>query len=254
LAAEETALEGFSDAELEAEMEHEETIPPAPRIDGQALWAPCRGSPVLLHVYDVSHNSHIQGLNALLAHRCSPLKWGGIFHVGVEVYGREWSFGRCTSGSGVCACGPRQHKDHRFRETVPLKRTRLSDAGVAAILEAVRSEYPGQSYHLLHKNCCKFAEDFCQRLGAGPMPAWVHRLACVGNKAALCVEALVEQVGLAALADCCAATTGATKGAERASGGWDEVFKAACQSEREGGLATVDLQHDNSLESEVMFL
>merc|ERR1712194_720802 len=38
-------------------------------------------------------------------------------------------------------------------------------------------EYPGHDYDLLRRNCTHFADDFCQRLGVGGIPGWIHRLA-----------------------------------------------------------------------------
>eukprot|EP00913_Durusdinium_trenchii_P016370 g15387.t1 len=52
-----------------------------------------RGGVVKLNIYDVSHESSIQNLNVFLAHPMSPFKFGGVFHAGVEIGGKEWSFG-----------------------------------------------------------------------------------------------------------------------------------------------------------------
>ncbi|CAK9037059.1 unnamed protein product [Durusdinium trenchii] len=41
--------------------------------------------------------------------------------------------------------------------------------------------YPGNSYHLIRCNCNHFASDLCRRLGVGDLPAWVERLAWIGE-------------------------------------------------------------------------
>jgi hypothetical protein len=59
------------------------------------------GSRVLIHLYDVTRDARIEKVNSLLAPRLCPLKLGGFFHAGVEVNGREWSFGCSAWGSGM---------------------------------------------------------------------------------------------------------------------------------------------------------
>jgi hypothetical protein len=154
------------------------------------------GSPVLLHVYDVSEHAYVQWVNVMFAHRWSPLKFGGFFHVGVEVYGVEWTFGYCTTGAGVALNEPRKHPGHHFRETLPVGRTTLSRKDVETLMATLAGEYPGMSYSLLRKNCCHFAEDLIGRMGLGPIPAWVHRLASIGDQTAGVAETVLERAGI----------------------------------------------------------
>jgi len=134
---------------------------------------------VTLHVYDVSKEVGIQQLNAFLS--LLPFKLGGVFHAGVEVLGREWSFGYCERGSGVSAIPPRGHSNHTFRESIAMPCTTLAEAQVKALIQEMSSEYNGSSYHLLRRNCCHFADDLCQRLGVGAVPPWLHRFARLGD-------------------------------------------------------------------------
>lgn len=154
------------------------------------------GSPVLLHVYDVSEHAYVQWVNVMFAHRWSPLKFGGFFHVGVEVYGVEWTFGYCPVGPGVAFNEPRKHPAHHFRETLPVGRTTLSQKSVQTLMATLAGEYPGMSYSLLRKNCCHFAEDVIGRMGLGPIPAWVHRLASIGDQTAGVAETVLERAGI----------------------------------------------------------
>lgn len=138
--------------------------------------------PVLLHIYDVSQEDQVQKLNRVLAHKRSPIKFGGVFHAGVEVNGLEWSFGMTCSDTacGVSCHEPRSHPMHTYRQTVALRPTKLSAEEVADLISLLIEEYPGDDYCLLRRNCCHFADDFCQRLGAGGLPGWVYRLARIG--------------------------------------------------------------------------
>ena len=38
----------------------------------------------------------------------------------------------------------------------------------------------GREYNLLRRNCCHFSDALCVRMGVGPIPTWVHRLADAG--------------------------------------------------------------------------
>eukprot|EP00929_Paragymnodinium_shiwhaense_P052706 TRINITY_DN26400_c0_g1_i1.p1 TRINITY_DN26400_c0_g1~~TRINITY_DN26400_c0_g1_i1.p1 ORF type:complete len:308 (+),score=71.69 TRINITY_DN26400_c0_g1_i1:58-981(+) len=122
------------------------------------------GDEVLVHVYDVSQEPGIRRLNAMLANPWSPFKLGGVFHVGIEVGGQEWSFGHSSHGSGVRSTRPRTHRAHRYRETLRLRATELSAQKVAEVLEELKAEYPGRSYDLLRNNCLHFANDLCKAL------------------------------------------------------------------------------------------
>lgn len=148
-----------------------------PAADAVSSQTRCRngGSEVFLNIYDVSYDDKIHRLNSLLSHRLSPLKLGGIFHAGVEVNGREWSFGNCGLGSGVAAHEPQKHPHHNFRESVRMPCTQLSPEQVSRVIKDLKAEYQGSSYSLIGRNCCHFADDMCCRLGVGSIPPWVHR-------------------------------------------------------------------------------
>lgn len=150
------------------------------------------GSPVILHIYDVSQESFFQTLNQVFAHSFSPLKFGGVFHAGVEINGKEWSYGYAPTGSGVCSCRPRQHTQHHYRESIELSPTNLSKAEVARTLADLMGDYKGEDYHLTRRNCCHFAENLSQRLGSGPIPLWTYRLARMGDSILQISEDLEE--------------------------------------------------------------
>jgi len=98
-----------------------------------------------------------------------------IYHLGVEVYGEEWSFlyfEDCwddESISGVIRCHPKHNADFEYQESINLGRTSLSEDEVDDILLRLHEEYPACSYHLTRRNCLTFAEEL-SRLLKPPKP------------------------------------------------------------------------------------
>jgi hypothetical protein len=163
-------------------------FPPAPSSSAYP-----HGRPVHLSVYDAFAASGVRFLNSILAPEDSTWRFGGAFHAGVEVNGMEWSYGYCDPGeTGVAWNIPKSHHQHRFRQSAFIGVTQLSQDLITDVLTDLIEEYQGQQYHMFNKNCCHFADDFCQRLGVGRIPTWVHRLANLGSHAEGIVKGLAS--------------------------------------------------------------
>eukprot|EP00416_Gambierdiscus_australes_P045200 CAMPEP_0171108558 /NCGR_PEP_ID=MMETSP0766_2-20121228/69169_1 /TAXON_ID=439317 /ORGANISM="Gambierdiscus australes, Strain CAWD 149" /LENGTH=191 /DNA_ID=CAMNT_0011570117 /DNA_START=63 /DNA_END=638 /DNA_ORIENTATION=+ len=156
------------------------------------------GSDVVLHVYDVSDTNVVSAANEVF-----QAIGTGLFHVGVEVYGWEWSYGFAAAGTGVFASLPRACKARRYRQPIPLGRTKLSLTEVQDLLRELQQEWLGGHYNLVRHNCIHFSEALCQRLSVTrPLPKWIRRFVSVGaavqdfvdamGKAGNLVEAAVE--------------------------------------------------------------
>lgn len=144
--------------------------PPPSRAASHRPYAP---NQVLINVYEVAGFGRV---NRLMASQEVPI--GGAMHAGVEVYGHEWSYGGGHGrGSGVICEPPRQNKQHRFRETVVMPPTDLTHAQVAEVVGELLDLWPAEQYHWLRRNCLTFANELCERLGVGRMPAWIDRFA-----------------------------------------------------------------------------
>ncbi|CAK8986515.1 unnamed protein product [Durusdinium trenchii] len=131
---------------------------------------------VLVRVYDLGQAMLTRGYNQLT-------KDYGAFHTGVEVYGKEWSFGMTLDhSSGIICHEPAQNPDHTFRETLCMGYTRYSPREVGKILEDLKHDWRGRDYHVLTKNCHHFTEVFCARLGVARLPPWINTLAATGAK------------------------------------------------------------------------
>jgi len=129
---------------------------------------------VLVRVYDLGQTMLTRVHNQLT-------KNYGAFHTGVEVYGKEWSYGMTFDNtSGIISHEPARNSDHTFRETLSMGYTRFSPREVGKILEDLKRDWRGRDYHVLTKNCHHFSEAFCARLGVARLPPWINTLAATG--------------------------------------------------------------------------
>jgi len=145
------------------------------------------GSEVYLNIYDL--NDDLVAYNRLTF---DMLSLGGAFHAGIELFQNEWSYG----SEGIFRVQPRKHEYHVFRQTVRMGHTNLDLPDVCDVLRAMMGGWGGKSYDLLQKNCCAFANSFCESLGVGPIPNWVNRLAQVGSSTLFMVQQVAAAVGL----------------------------------------------------------
>lgn len=134
-------------------------------------------STVLLHVYDL--NEGVKRYNEVLAFSSDRMAVGGAFHVGVEVFGSEWSYG----SYGVCGALPRAATGHVYQCSIHLGPTALALMDFASVLHELCDDWGAADYQVLGHNCCSFAAEMVERLGVGPMPPWVNRFARLGQEA-----------------------------------------------------------------------
>lgn len=108
---------------------------------------------VTLHVYNASW---IGG--AAASQNPVPL-----VHLGVEVYRREFSFGRF----GVRTFKPGRYDESKHCCSLLLGATSMRPTEVYQLLLSLRDEYPPDRYRLIGCNCQTFAATFSERLGLG---------------------------------------------------------------------------------------
>ncbi|CAM8926174.1 unnamed protein product [Rhodiola kirilowii] len=128
-------------------------------------------TPVYLNVYDLTDtNSYVYWADL------------GIFHSGFEVHGVEYTFGAHDyPTSGVFGVEPRKCPGFKFRKSIFIGTTYLSENQVRDFMERYSAYYNGDSYHLITKNCNHFCKDICHKLTGKPIPKWVNRLAKIGS-------------------------------------------------------------------------
>merc|ERR1712232_47185 len=131
----------------------------------QQVTAP--GAEVALSIYQLHGTSTLTAVTELAG-------LGGVYHVGVEVYWLEWSFGYCDSGSGVFVGHIGQSSLGDLRERVPLGQTPCTPSEAVIVLSELRRQWTGPSYDILKQNCATFGAVLVQRLRVGDAPEWVN--------------------------------------------------------------------------------
>lgn len=140
------------------------------------------GAQVTLHVYDVTGLKAVCSVNKILRRLGT-----GLFHCGVEVHGREWSYSDINApilakgATGVFSCQPGACEGHGWRESIVMGRTPLNEYQVHLLVESLKARWPVADYHTLSRNCCHFSDEFCRSLGVGSIPPWIVSLAGIGS-------------------------------------------------------------------------
>jgi hypothetical protein len=154
---------------------------------------------VYLNVYDLAGDWRVSAFNRM---SLDMLQIGGMFHAGLEVYGREYMFGgggddlygveaapdediyalSSAEESGVSSCDPRACDRHRFRQTECLGLTTLSEKEVQDTLCVLARDWPSRCYRTLERNCVHFCRDFSDQLGTTAVPDWVNYLAVAASE------------------------------------------------------------------------
>ncbi|KAL8216816.1 hypothetical protein R6Q57_023653 [Mikania cordata] len=105
----------------------------------------------------------------------------GVYHSGVQVHGVEYAYGAHErSTTGIFEVEPRKCPGFTFRKSILIGRTDFGLREVRSFIEKLETEYTGNSYNLITRNCNHFCNDLCLRLTSKPIPSWVNRLARLG--------------------------------------------------------------------------
>ncbi|CAA6666072.1 unnamed protein product [Spirodela intermedia] len=128
------------------------------------------GTAVILNVYDLTTWNDY-------THWCGF----GIFHSGIEAHGLEYAFGaHDLPASGVFEVEPRNCPGFTYRCSILLGYTNMHLPEFQEFIGNMGSDYYGDTYSLISKNCNHFTQDVCMRLTGKQIPGWVNRLAQLG--------------------------------------------------------------------------
>eukprot|EP00993_Chasmostoma_nieuportense_P003519 NODE_4229_length_821_cov_23.488473_g4071_i0.p1 GENE.NODE_4229_length_821_cov_23.488473_g4071_i0~~NODE_4229_length_821_cov_23.488473_g4071_i0.p1 ORF type:complete len:206 (-),score=50.29 NODE_4229_length_821_cov_23.488473_g4071_i0:204-779(-) len=105
----------------------------------------------------------------------------GVYHSGVEVYGREYAFGKSTTPeAGIMVLRPGTAFP-TLKYTIMLGPTALCASDVSRLVADLRHTWSGVTYHTTARNCNHFSAELASALGSYILPAFVNRpasLAC----------------------------------------------------------------------------
>lgn len=123
-------------------------------------------SEVFMHIYEIGQLP--SGVNRWL----ESMGLAGAWHVGIEVFGREYSYGveeDLETGISI-QIRPKGHPIHRYRRSMSLGFTPLAQYSVKKLMKELDREWLSSEYHPLRRNCISFAEELCKRLGVRKVP------------------------------------------------------------------------------------
>uniref|UniRef100_A0A7S0HUY8 PPPDE domain-containing protein n=1 Tax=Hanusia phi TaxID=3032 RepID=A0A7S0HUY8_9CRYP len=145
-----------------------------------------KGEPVMCNVYDLRlqrERSEERGKTG----NSGLSKLGlGLYHSGIEVYGREFSFGYCEGGrTGVfeipCRCAGAIMPNVVFKESVLVGYCERSRFEVEHLLRRLSASFLGDSYDIVRRNCNHFSNELSKILVGKSIPSYVNRPANVGH-------------------------------------------------------------------------
>jgi hypothetical protein len=133
-----------------------------------------RGSCVYLNIYHLDDSWSDTNIMS------QKIGLGGAFHAGVEIHGREWTYGK----SGIECGEPRCHQVHVYHESICLGETGLTALDVDSVVRRMKSGWSGKDYHIFDYNCTTFADALTVELIGDHIPGWVGRLPQLASQAA----------------------------------------------------------------------
>jgi deubiquitinase DESI2 len=111
----------------------------------------------------------------------------GMYHTGVEVLGSEYTF---ASQAGVFHHSPKEVPQATFREQVYMGEFDGGHIELKTVVDAIGNDQFGPNdYNILNRNCNHFASALCVKLIRKPTPAYINRLADIGN----CLSCLIPK-------------------------------------------------------------
>lgn len=115
------------------------------------------------------------------------LNGANAYHVGVVVYGREWSFyGSFEEVEGPETTGVRYLPPGAWSPSIvnrfPLGKTPLTEMEVNQVLQELEDAWLSIQYSVLERNCCHFSQALCEKLRVCPIPDHILRLDLYASK------------------------------------------------------------------------
>eukprot|EP01059_Diplonema_ambulator_P008076 TRINITY_DN1759_c1_g1_i1.p1 TRINITY_DN1759_c1_g1~~TRINITY_DN1759_c1_g1_i1.p1 ORF type:complete len:451 (+),score=67.10 TRINITY_DN1759_c1_g1_i1:62-1354(+) len=110
----------------------------------------------------------------------------GLYHTGVEVYGKEWGFGGSSdpehyNTTGVFWVVPKTAASN-FTKQLVLGEINMSHYELYTnVIRKLQAKWTIGDYHVMKRNCNHFSDYFCGVLNVKRPPPWVNRAARWGD-------------------------------------------------------------------------
>lgn len=158
-------------------------------VDRSGLVVTPISTEIILNVYDLSKTTGM--LNDAILRKFQL----GMYHVGVEVYGTEYSFEHyARRTSGIHKCWPKSNKSLRYvyKESLHLGHAAICKRDLEELVDQLQSVWLSDLYHFTHCNCLTFASVFSKAIGAQiDIPLWITN-ACDVSKSSVALDFIAD--------------------------------------------------------------
>lgn len=101
-----------------------------------------------------------------------------MYHTGVLIDGREYTF---AGEAGIFNHPPRSVPNAKYRQSIKMGTFEGGESRINEVIRELRDEFKGSDYSLILKNCNCFAATFVKKLNNQDIPAWINRMAEIGQ-------------------------------------------------------------------------
>mmetsp|Transcript_33071 Transcript_33071/g.29309 ORF Transcript_33071/g.29309 Transcript_33071/m.29309 type:complete len:186 (-) Transcript_33071:34-591(-) len=126
---------------------------------------------IMLNVYDLSPaNKYLYSIGL------------GFYHTGIEINGKEYSFGGSPemAGTGIFDNEPLSLDPETFRTSLEMGTIR-SMSDFYRVLEELKMDFQAKDYNVVRKNCNHFSEQLSRKLLDRGIPGYINRMAKMGS-------------------------------------------------------------------------
>jgi len=108
----------------------------------------------------------------------------GLYHSGVVIGDREWTFGpfinNQTNENGIHSIPPGLFNEFH-KTTLIVGQIDINDFELACIINKFRHDFLSSEYELIINNCNDFTKVFCKEICDYDVPNWINRVAKIAS-------------------------------------------------------------------------
>ncbi len=104
----------------------------------------------------------------------------GLYHSGVVIGDREWTFGLLTNENGIYSIPPGLFNEFH-KTTLIVGQIDINDFDLACIMNKFSQQFLSSEYEIILNNCNDFTKVFCKEICNYDVPNWINRAAKIGS-------------------------------------------------------------------------